>query len=505
MKTLCFIGNCQAETLANFYRRTVAIRTGEMVRYLSYSYAIPDEGLSFVEQADTVVVQKVDWAPDFDISKLSIRGRVIAFPMVSGAFLWPFAGGHDGLINEAELGHMEGEQPEPQSHGMVQVHRLLKKDRPADEIIDEYVNLDFASVLNLDRFRELYMDRQRERDEATGFGVATFIDENVKNKLLFYTLGHYSAPMMRYMVGEVFKRLDVQEDDLNRINNLVRRSDLLAEYTHPIHPSVARHFGLTYADETTMYLFRSGERFNFRDYVSRIVKRNFNMKLVQGFVAMRGTSHSPADLATIVDLLEDGLAQSVGSPSGEAALSRALFQQGRSEEGLAALQRAYRLAPGDPDRAIHLANRLVEVGRLEDADSILAEALALVPDDLPLLRHQAFVLSRQRRFEESLTPLRHAFDLDPADEHVGRMLTQAFNSLGRYPEAEAIGRRAITWHPNNSSIHNNLAQSLWGQHRYVEAVEEQERAALLEPEASWLRDRLAHYRKTLSALAPQKV
>jgi Tfp pilus assembly protein PilF len=505
MKTICFIGNCQAETLANFYRRTVAVRTGELVRYLSYSYTIPDDGIAFIEKADTVVLQKVDWAPHLDISKLKLLGRVVVFPMVSGAFLWPFAGGHDGLVNEADLDHMEGEQPEPQSHGMVQVNRLLKADRPADEIIDEYINLDFASILNLDRFRELFADRQRERDEATGFTVSAFIDENVQKESLFYTLGHYTAPVMRYMVREVFKRLDVRPEDLDRIDRLVRRSDLLAEYTHPIHPSVARHFGLTYADEKTLYLFRSGERFNFRDYVSQIVKRNFNMKLVHGYIAMRSAAQSPAALSAVAALLKEGLAQSVGSASGEAALSYVLVKQGRNEESLAALHRAYALAPGDPDRAIHLANRLSEVGRSEEAKAVLTTALALVPDDVPLLRQQGFVLSRERRFEESLVPLSHAFALDPADEHVGRMLTHALNTLGRYGEAEAIARAAITWQPNYALLHHTLAQSLWGQCCYVEAVEAQERAASLDPTADWLRDRVAYYRKTMPASAPQQV
>jgi tetratricopeptide (TPR) repeat protein len=504
MRTICFIGNCQAETLAKFYRRTLAIRTGEVVRYLSYSYTIPDEGLAFIEKADTVVLQKVDWAPDFDISKLSLRGRVVAFPMVSGAFIWPFAGGHDGLVNEAELDHMESEQPEPQSHGMVQVNRLLKTDRPADEIIDEYINLDFASILNLDRFRELFADRQRERDEATGFAVSAFIDENVQKESLFYTLGHYTAPVMRYMVREVFKRLDVPLEDLDRIDRLVRRSDLLAEYTHPIHPSVGRHFGLTYADEKTLYLFRSGERFNFRDYVSQIVKRNFNMKLVRGYIAMRTAVQSPAALSDVAALLEEGLAQSVGSASGEAALSYVLLKQGRNEESLAALERAYALAPGDPDSAIHLANRLGEVERSEEAKSVLARTLALMPDDVPLLRQQAFVLSRERLFEESLVPLRHAFALDPADEHVGRMFIHALNTLGRYVEAEVVARAAITWLPNYVLYHHSLAQALWGQRRYAEAVDAQERAVSLDPTADWLRDRLAHYRKTMPTSAPQQ-
>lgn len=506
MRTVCFLGNCQAETLAKFYQRTVARRTGETVRYFSYSYPVAAEGVSFIEQADVVMSQRVDWTPAADAARRNATGRVIEFPMASGAFLWPFGHQDDARVQAADSQIMAGAQPDPQSHGMVQAYRLLKTDRPAAEIIDAYVDLDFGSIVNLDRFHEFVVGRQRLHDEATGFDTVGFVEENLPCAPLFYTLGHFTEPMMRYMVGEVFARLDVAADDIDRIKNLVRRSDLMAGYSHPIHPSVARHFKLSYIDEHTTYLFRSGERLSFRDYVSRIVNRNFNMTLIRGFIAMQGAARSPEALAEVVDLLRQGIAESVGSAAGQLALARMLTQQGRPEEALDAMRHAFELAPDDPDCAIHLSQRLLDAGAAAEADAVLARAVMLSPDDLPLQRHHLTLLSKQRRFEDSLVPGGRAFAIDPADEHVARLLIHALNALQRHAEAEALARAALRWQPRSAAIHHSLSQALWGRRRYAEAVEAQAQAAALEPLSDWHRQRLDDYRARVpAAAAPQPV
>jgi tetratricopeptide (TPR) repeat protein len=84
------------------------------------------------------------------------------------------------------------------------------------------------------------------------------------------------------------------------------------------------------------------------------------------------------------------------------------------------------------------------------------------------------------------------------------MFIHALNTLGRYVEAEVVARAALTWQPNYALHHHTLAQALWGQRRYAEAVDVQKRAASLDPTADFLRDRLAHYQKTMPASAEQQ-
>ena len=501
MTTLSFIGNCQAFMLADFYKRVIASDKGDVVRRFDFNLPMTNEDRAFVAKSDIVVIQKVEWPTQIRCNDLQITGRAVEFPQVGISFLWPFGYKDDFKAEEAEDQiDLSGGQPSPQAHGIVQVRRLLQRDRPADQIVDEYVALDFGSIIDLDRFFELAAQKQKQRDAATGFNLMDYIQEALRKDLLFYTPTHFTPYMMKQIVRELFPRLDLSKKEVERVAKLPRTSDVRAGYSYPVHPSIARHFGLTYITDDTKYQFRSGERFTFREYVSRIVKGSFSVKLRQANIKLRTVMNQVGETAETIRFVKEGLADSVGAAGTEAALSRILFSQGDKEESLQALQRAFDLAPEYPDYALHLSIRLVDMRRISEAEEVLVRGLAFSFEDVPLLRHHTFFLQKQLRFAESLVSARQAFQIDPADEHVARMLTHALNVLERYREAEAVAREALSWRPLRAAMHNLLAQALWGQQCFDEAIDAQAAAVDLEPESDWHLDRLHYYRSKTPTL-----
>ena len=460
-KQVRFVGNCQASAIAVFYRNFVGAANGEDVE------VIQDLGMDAaalrqaVQGTDVVVVQERDFKHGLSKEELGGSFEVFAFPMVMAGFLWPYANeAHVQNVSEGEI----SDGPYPAQLGDSFLNRLISAGVSPDEALERYLALDIARTTHLDRLMELYLDRQRTRDAATGFNVASSIEANFRTRRLFLTAEHPGAWLFGVMATQLFDAMNVPSTVTETaITTLVRSPFPPSEL--PLHPGVIDYFKLSFASPGDVYTFRDEGRFSFNDYVLRYMRYESNA-LLREAIHMVGRE----DPSITLQRLEPALAQSPSSIAGHRYKGDLLRMLSRLGEAETAYREAIRLDPEDTDIQVELARMLSRSHQWGRAEEVALSAIETAPQRGPpyVILGEARVYAGQTA--EAIGPAREGVRLSPGSGHAYRMLAMALHSTDQSEEAEQVIRRAILIEPNDPDHRNVLGETLEGQQRRPEAI-----------------------------------
>jgi Flp pilus assembly protein TadD len=141
------------------------------------------------------------------------------------------------------------------------------------------------------------------------------------------------------------------------------------------------------------------------------------------------------------------------------ALGFALFQQGKSQEAIVALEKAVLVDPKHWKSHNNLALASIDVGDLAVAEAHYRESLAL-KEQPAIYNDLGFVLERQGLLDEAAAAYEKSIKLDPrsasANYNLGAMLARR----SKFAEAERHLRAAIKADPTQEAAHQALAQVL---------------------------------------------
>ncbi|MBN8929205.1 MAG: hypothetical protein BGO51_01630 [Rhodospirillales bacterium 69-11] len=439
MRRIVMIGNCQVSSMMTLYKRFVAVRTGDVVDYVA-SYADLDAAAKErIRNADVVVEQLLDLKPAAESEGLSDAPRV-RIPMVTAAFLWPFAG-QEHPKNERTGFLPSGPYGAEASDGYL--NRLLQQGLDPDEAAAAYLALDVGQKVNLDRLYELVMDRQRSRDEAAGYRIADSIARHFRSEPIFLTPYHPHARIARVLAEQLFRQLGASRADIERMRNATLVTPFPKEEL-PIHPAVARHFDLQWVGPQTSYRLLNEGRFTFPEFVARYVRVAWNPALEEGIVATR-TPRLPEAEA----LLRQGLAQSPRSGAGWNALRSVLLRQGRVEEALQAGRRAVMLEPDLAPYRSELGSLHRDAGRWAEAEAEFRRALLVNPSETRAIVLLAHVLKDQGRLDEAFATVMQGLEGEPYAANLHRTLAHLFEATGQIAEAVAALDRVLALTPDD--------------------------------------------------------
>jgi tetratricopeptide (TPR) repeat protein len=182
-----------------------------------------------------------------------------------------------------------------------------------------------------------------------------------------------------------------------------------------------------------------------------------------------------------VAILEQARALAPGEPSIHVLLGQALTHLGRHEEALTNFDRA--LALGASSAGLHgnRADTLAALGRREEAVEGYDRALAIKPDALNEWCNRGATLHELGRYEQAAESFSRAAALAPdfAPAHYNR--GNALVALKRYEAALASLDRALALAPGSADAHNSRANALDQLGRQAEALAAVERALAIEP------------------------
>ena len=133
------------------------------------------------------------------------------------------------------------------------------------------------------------------------------------------------------------------------------------------------------------------------------------------------------------------------------SLGFALFQQGKSQEAVVALEKALAADPKHWKAHNNLALAAIDLGELEVAEAHYRESLAIEPQPA-IYNDLGFVLEREGLTDEAAEAYRKALKLDPTSASAHYNLGSSLARSGKFAEAESHLRRACAEYAGRSDV-----------------------------------------------------
>ncbi len=163
------------------------------------------------------------------------------------------------------------------------------------------------------------------------------------------------------------------------------------------------------------------------------------------------------------------------------SLGNALIAQGRTDDAIAALEKAHSAAPAEADIVFNLGNACREAGRLLEAAKYYEKTIQTRPAHLGAYNNLALVLRAKGEPESALTVLIEAIGHAPTSADLRFNLGNAMQAVGRWDGAEAAYRRTLELNPKHAEAMVNLGHVLIELDRKLDAEAAFRKALALNP------------------------
>lgn len=455
-----FVGNCQTAALGHFYRNTLSDAREEQVSYVDDLGLDAEQLRRALDGADTIVALERDF--DYGLSELQDQPgiRFFGVPMVLAGFVWPYAT-EPHVHNVPERPISDGPFPQQRSDSFL--NRLIAKGVSPEDALEQYLALDIARVAHVDRFREIYLDQQRTRDERTGFEVASFVDDNIATQALFMSPHHPNRPVFNHVARQLFDKMGLPsaaiETGLSTVDAFPYSREEL-----PIHPGIAKHYGLAYAPPERRYRFNDEGWCTFAEFVLKFMRYDDNPQL------RRGIWMSGHDVQGALDHLEPGLAASPASARGWSARGYCCEHLGRWEEALRSYRHATEHEPEVIDYSCGVVRALLALGRVDEARALAETIVESSPSHSLARRTLAEALLRAGEAGAGAAQAAEAVRLMPGRVPFWHFSAIAHTQAGDLLAAEQAGLAAMGMEPDEIGHANVVAEIYEAQGRRPEAL-----------------------------------
>ena len=418
-----FVGNCQAEALANFYREFCVSDEEADVAYVDTAQLAEDSPgrgrhLQRLGRTRVLVQQVFDW-PRLLEEHVAAGCERFRFPTATLWFLWPHTGvAHPRNQEAPELTGVE--PPYPAEYGNAFLNRCIEAGMTAGDAVRRYLEIDIVRRTSLQSRFEKEMELLERRDGATRIGLRDVIETEFRREKLFRTRGHPNARIFSLVARALFASLGV---DASRVEDGLRslREAPFPPGELPIHPKIAEYFGLEYAGPETLYQYSVEGRFTFAEYAERYMKFSYDGAL-RRMRASRGLK--PEERLALAD------AALAASPGSAFLLRQRAKMLARLERGAAALEAARAAcaaAPGDPENWFELGKIERQFGDAAAAGEAARDALAVHAYHAGALTLLGRLALERGRADQAEAHLRAAIRYAPRDDEARRLYAFALH------------------------------------------------------------------------------
>ena len=184
--------------------------------------------------------------------------------------MWPFFGPDSRLVPEPPA-YNGGRYP----HTDPFAARLAGMDLTDDALFDTYMEMTEAATVDLDRLLAADVARWQAEDRKHDVQLAAFLEAGFRATRLFTTPYERGAGVLRAITLQLFATPVLQDSfdsgTLRTALDRLMQGWLASRQELPVHPRVARHFGLEWWSPDLRYRML-GNRFTFRDYIIRYIR-----------------------------------------------------------------------------------------------------------------------------------------------------------------------------------------------------------------------------------------
>lgn len=269
LKKLCIVhANCQGEPLAEFLRRVPGFGDTHEVR-LYTNYIFEPIAYQDLARCEVFLYQHLDEGGKWGdlasarlLAHLPATARVLSIPSMFFRGYWPFWQGGENFSFSDEV-----------------LERLLAAKLPKAELLRVYLRGNVVPGPEVEARTMRSLAHERTKEARTPIKYVDLILKYFRDEMLFSQVNHPGERLLSHVGREVLRFLDVPEPPQGVEACM---GELYPEFTLPIHPSVAAHWGLSFADENTRYpLF--GKNKTFARYAEDYV--DARMHGIEDFIA----------------------------------------------------------------------------------------------------------------------------------------------------------------------------------------------------------------------------
>ena len=259
------VGNCQAQTVHEALARSGQFDDRLDVKYhfVALQQNLHEAGKAEVESSDVLLVQDIrDWQNYPLRPYIQDGARIIKFPLLHFASLWPF----DHYNGPGDKEAYEREWPNLTflyHDGLLA--RLRKEIPDREQRLLAYRTLSVDGIINFTRLHDFEKRRLMAMDKQFGCEMGQFILDNFQRQKLFYTTNHPNGQIIGMLMRYLLRKLGM--DQGYRPNSTL---DHLRRLQVPVHPKVAQALGVTWATENTKYLY-GGAQITWETYIRRYI------------------------------------------------------------------------------------------------------------------------------------------------------------------------------------------------------------------------------------------
>lgn len=140
------------------------------------------------------------------------------------------------------------------------LNELIVSLKKKDKIVDAYMHFDFASLEGIEEDFCRQIDYLKSAEKSSIFDISSFVRNNFRSQQLFHLINHPALPVFLEVTNAILRHLNLEE--LNGFPG-----DPFGNHQMPVHPSIIRHYNLTWCDDNTQYLLLD-KRLRFEEYVN---------------------------------------------------------------------------------------------------------------------------------------------------------------------------------------------------------------------------------------------
>lgn len=279
LPVLLVYGNCQAEAIVTILGKTRAAEIFEIVYLRSFEHPVSGRATlpADVLERCAFVWEQRDYEPFAYANRLPVDCRTTVFPSMDLNVLWPYTCNNP---------YNRPEPPEypfgPFHYGDRIVTSGIKSGLDAAEILERVLNVWNERPIDLDRLMEIERARLRARDMYCDVRMGEYVLERFTRERCFFTRDHPTLSMLFDLIERLFERIYPYEPRLAAIDldDDLRAhfpQEPLGEFSSPVHPAVARHFGLAWYSKDDHYGPRA-KPMAYREYFETMIRYGLSLR-----------------------------------------------------------------------------------------------------------------------------------------------------------------------------------------------------------------------------------
>lgn len=444
------IGNCQGVVITDMLSRAFIKHPNISVTALqSYTRLTADEK-NTLANADILLAQKGEFSDDVITQAQDRAAQSISFPSCMQNCLWPYhAEAH--YLNADMEGFNSG--PFPKQTGVRWMNQRLLDGEAPDRVADDYINLDISKVMNLDRLYEIGKRRMQALDNSCDVGGQWDVTSSMfTDARTFHASLHPINALLETLVQQILPHIMPDEAELApwRLTH-----EAFEPTQPPVHPSIARHYGLKWASETTTYRFWNEGEFTHDEWVCKYVHFAVDADLARIVSRYRAGDRSD----DLVRALEDKYNEKPEAYPVALLMASEALRQSRVDDGLSIIEKVLDTRPDYIEALLIKGRAYLQARDMEKASAIFIDCLRLEPNHYAAMYWRAQTLHAMGSFEAALIHMKKATELKYNAYQAWEFIGKIHLKKKRKKKAISAFETAKAFHPNPEHFNSLIREA----------------------------------------------